>query len=74
MTVVQVHPDSASMEFHMEVAASAFSGFSDLLTLVGIDIYGRPSDKLLHQMRRKAELLGGATVAVHEPLAGFVRM
>ena len=28
VTVVQVHPDSASMEYHMTVAGPAFAGFA----------------------------------------------
>lgn len=74
MTVLQVHPDSASMEFHMEVAGPAFPGFKDLLRLLAIDIYGQASPKLLEQMRHKARMLGGATLAVHEPQAGFARL
>lgn len=73
MTIAQLHPDSASLEYHMEVAASAFAGFVDLVTLLTIDLYGAPSDTLLEQMRRKADLLGGARLAVHGSLAGFVR-
>jgi hypothetical protein len=74
MTVVQVHPDSASMEFHMNVAGSAFPKFSELLTLSRIDIYGKPSAKLLEQMRQKAQMLGDAALVVHEPHAGFIRL
>jgi quinol monooxygenase YgiN len=73
MTVMQVHPDSASMERHMEVAAPIFARFADLLELRTIDIYGSPSAKVVDQLQRKAELLGTATVSVHDRQAGFVR-
>jgi len=73
MTVIQVHPDSASMEGHMEVAASLFRRFSDLLTLLRIDIYGEPSDELVRRMREKGRMLGDAPVAVHRLHAGFTR-
>jgi hypothetical protein len=73
MTVLQVHPDSASMEFHMSVAGAEFAKVKDLLTLSAIDIYGRPSETLLDQMRQKAQLLGGAALAVHDLHAGFTR-
>jgi hypothetical protein len=73
MTVLQVHPDSASMERHMEVAGPVFARFADLLELHTIDIYGSPSEKVVAQLRRKAELLGTATVSVHDRQAGFVR-
>jgi quinol monooxygenase YgiN len=73
MTVLQIHPDSASMERHMEVAGPVFAKFADLLVLRTIDIYGSPSEKVVEQLRRKAELLGTATVAVHDREAGFSR-
>jgi hypothetical protein len=73
MTVLQIHPDSVSMEQHMRVAATAFATVKDLLSLSAIDIYGTPSEALLDLMRQKAQLLGGATLEVHELQAGFTR-
>jgi hypothetical protein len=73
MTVLQIHPDSASMEYHMRVAAAEFAKVQDLLSLSAIDIYGAPSEALLDLMRQKAHLLGGATLAVHDLHAGFTR-
>jgi quinol monooxygenase YgiN len=73
MTVVQVHPDSASMEFHMHAAAAIFPRFSPLLTLSRIDLYGDPSDELVRLMRQKGQMLGGAPVAIHRQLAGVTR-
>jgi quinol monooxygenase YgiN len=74
MTVVQVHPDSASMEYHMTVAGPAFAGFADLVTLSTLDAYGKPSEELLELLRRKVQLLGEATVTVHDLQAGFARI
>jgi hypothetical protein len=73
MTVVQVHPDSASMEFHMEVAGPAFSKFVELIKLSTMDVYGKPSDDLVEQIRQKIRMLGNGTVVVHELQAGFAR-
>jgi quinol monooxygenase YgiN len=73
MTVLQVHPDSASMERHMELAGPVFARFADLIDLRTVEIYGSPSEKVVEQLRQKAELLGAATVAVHERQAGFAR-
>jgi hypothetical protein len=73
MTVLQVHPDSASMERHMELAGPVFAKFADLVVLRTIDVYGSPSENVLEQLRRKADLLGTATVTVHDRQAGFVR-
>lgn len=74
MTVVQVHPDSESMEYHMKTAASAFPKFVELLKLSTMDIYGRPSEALLELIRQKVELLGDATIRVHDLHAGFFRL
>jgi hypothetical protein len=73
MTVIQVHPDSASMEFHMQAAAALFPRFAGLLTLSRIDLYGEPSETLVRLMRDKGRLLGGAPVIVHRMEAGFTR-
>jgi len=54
VTVLQIHRDAASAEFHMSVAAPAFEPFADLLALQRIDVYGAPSDALLGQLRSKA--------------------
>lgn len=73
MTVLQIHPDSASMERHMELAGPVFARFADLVVLRTVDIYGSPSEKVVEQLRRKAELLGTATVTVHDRQVGFAR-
>jgi hypothetical protein len=73
MTVVQIHPDSASLEYHMTVAGPAFAEFRDLVRLISIDIYGEPSDRLREMLIEKAKLLGNGTLAVHELQAGFGR-
>jgi len=73
MTVVHMHPDSASLEYHMEVAGPVFRRFVELITLSSIDIYGRPSEKVLRQLHEKARLLGRGTVEVHGLHAGFTR-
>jgi hypothetical protein len=73
MTVVHVHPDTASLEYHMEVAGPVFRRFVDLVTLSSIHIYGEPSEKLLRQAHEKAGLLGRGEVIVDALHAGFTR-
>ena len=74
MTVVAVHPDSASLEFHMDRGGAEFRKYADLIELLRIDIYGRVSDAVLERVHEKARMLGnGTTVAVHELYAGFAR-
>lgn len=74
VTLVAVHPDSASLEFHMEVAGPAFRKFADLINLLTIEVYGRPSDKVLEQLQQKAKMLGeSGNVTVDDLHAGFAR-
>jgi quinol monooxygenase YgiN len=73
MTVVHVHRDSASLEFHMDVAEPAFRRFVDLVTLTSITVYGEPSERVLEKLRGKARLLGGERVSVQRLHAGFTR-
>ncbi len=73
MTVVHVHRDSPSLELHMKVAGPLFPKFADFVKLLTIDVYGKPSDGVLEQLRNKAQMLGTGTVVVHERHAGFAR-
>ena len=73
MTVVAIHPDSASIEIHMDVGGPEFRKFADLIELRRIEIYGRVSDGVLERSHQKAQMLGNATVAIHELYAGFAR-
>jgi hypothetical protein len=73
MTVVHVHPDPASLDFHMDVAGPRFARFADLLTLSSIHIYGDPSQKAVRQLQEKLELLGAGELIVQPLHAGFTR-
>lgn len=72
MSVVAVHPDSASLELHMDVGGAEFRKLAHLLTLTGIECYGRPSERALEMLRAKAAALGdGPTVVSIGRFAGF---
>lgn len=74
MTVIAVHPDSASLEYHMEIAGAEFRKLARFVKLLTIEVYGQPSDKALRQLRQKAQMLGeGERVVVQEPQASFAR-
>jgi len=68
-----VHLDSASLEYHLEVAGPVFHRFVDLVTLSSIHIYGEPSARVLKQVHEKARLLGRDVVVVDTLHAGFSR-
>jgi hypothetical protein len=73
MTVVALHPDSASLELHLDAGTDEFGRFAELIELVRIEVYGRVSRGVLDRLHAKARLLGGGTVAVHDLHAGFAR-
>lgn len=75
MTVIAVHPDSDSLELHMEVGRSAFAGFADFIDMQAIEVYGEPSPRVMELLEDKAEMLGDAgRVEVHSPQGGFMRL
>jgi len=75
MTVVAVHPGSASLELHLDIGGAEFGKLAHLLTLTAIECYGRPSESSLDQLRRKAAALGdGGTVVSIGRFAGFAHL
>jgi hypothetical protein len=74
VTVLHVHPDSASLEYHLEVAGPLFRRFADLVTLSSIHVYGEPGVNVLKQLDEKARLLGGGAVEVAGWQSGFTRL
>ena len=75
VTVVQVHPDAASMEFHMGVVrergATAYAETLDSTT--HIQVFGTPSDAVVETLRVQAG--AGVPLSVHaEHLGGFTRI
>lgn len=73
MTVTAVHPDSASLELHLELGHERFRGLGPLLTLREIEVYGPISDQARSMLEQKATMLGGAGITVLNTHAGFAR-
>jgi quinol monooxygenase YgiN len=69
LCIVQVHPDSASMEFHMQVNAKHFATAFDWLDSMSGQYFGQISDALAAQLAKWDE--GFAHLPVH--VAGFTR-
>ena len=74
VTVVQIHPDAASMAFHMEtVAERAASAYAETLeATTGIQVFGKPSDAIVEMLRRQAGAGLPLSVMPHH-LGGFMR-
>ena len=73
MTIINIHPDSSSLEYHMKVGGPVFTKFKDLIRLLRIDIYGNLCDNLIEQLQKKAQMLGNGKVFIHRYYGGFGR-
>jgi len=73
MTVVAVHPDSASLELHLNIGGSEFRRVGEFISLREIEVFGEPSEAAVLQLREKAVSLGEASVVVRSLDAGFAR-
>jgi hypothetical protein len=74
VTVVQVHPDAASMEAHMEIVRErAMQAYAETLdATVRIQVFGLPTDAILEALRQQAG--NGVEISVNgEHLGGFTR-
>lgn len=71
MTVIQVHPDEDSLVLHLKLARERIAKAYDFLdATTRIEIYGRPSDALVDQIRQMGM---GAPIRFNVPTAGFSR-
>ena len=73
MTVVAVHPDTASLELHLGIGNEEFRKLGEMITLRQIRVFGPVSDRAREMLEQKAEMLGGS-VSVSERFAGFSRL
>jgi hypothetical protein len=74
VTVVQVHPDAASMEAHLEIvrerAQEAYAQTLD--ATVRIQVFGQPTQSILDTLQQQAS--AGVEISVNgEHLGGFTR-
>lgn len=73
MTSIQVHPDAASMELHMQVLGEnwdeSFGDYAQLLDIQSVEYYGSPAASAVSMDRER-----GLAVTVHPRyLGGFTR-
>ena len=73
MTCVAVHPDSASMAFHMDIGWERFRAFNEHIDQRSIDVYGDADESVLARLHGKIQMLGKGRVTVHHLHAGFAR-
>ena len=74
VTVVQVHPDAASMEAHMQIVRErAQAAYAETLdATVRVQVFGRPTQAIVEMLRQQAG--SGVEISVNgEHLGGFTR-
>ena len=74
VTVVQIHPDAASMEAHMEIVRErAQQAYAETLdATVRIQVFGQPTEAILETLRQQAG--DGVEISINgEHLGGFTR-
>jgi quinol monooxygenase YgiN len=71
MTVLQVHPDEASLLLHVQLAGDKIRQAYEFLDgTTQIEIFGEPSESLVGLL---TQMSMGAPVTYHRPVAGFER-
>lgn len=72
VAIVQVHPDAASMEFHMQVISEHLGGIGEWLEETESElIYGQPYEGMVEEFRAYAPRAPIIVLPVHE--GGFTR-
>jgi uncharacterized protein (DUF2126 family) len=71
--VVHAFPDGAAMVAHFEGSEERSRGASSLMVPVGFEVYGRPPDAAINQLRREANEAGIELDVLPEPAGGFLR-
>jgi hypothetical protein len=75
MAVVSVHPNSKSLERHVEIGAPEFKKLAPFLSLREIEVFGELSATAAELVRQKAAALGdNGVVTIHAEFAGFDRV
>jgi len=74
VSVVQIHPDAASMEFHMDIVADhARQAYAQTLeATTGIQVFGTPTENILRMLQQQAG--SGIPLSINPlHLGGFTR-
>jgi hypothetical protein len=70
-TTIMIHPDSESLEHHLQVARAKISRGIHIVQTRRIDLYGDPSDRLVAQLHQMSVASGSWPVIVKSYLQGF---
>jgi len=69
-TSIYVHPDVESFEQHMKLAATRIDRGAQLVSVVRIDVYGDPGERVVERLLQVSEATNGFPVAVKHHFYG----
>jgi hypothetical protein len=70
-TTIMIHPDSQSLEFHLQVAASRIQNGTQIVRTKHIELYGNVSEALIERLQLISESSGAWPLTVKRHLHGF---
>jgi len=73
MVVVAIHPDSDSLEYHLNTGNEKFRKFKEYIELQKIQVYGKITKSVIERLQKKAQMLGNGTVEIYNFYSGFSR-
>ncbi len=73
-TFVHLFADAAAMDLHFEGSQERSKAAFELMTPIGWEVYGEPSDEALGTMRQAATSAGVPLTIQPAYMAGFVRL
>ena len=70
-TTIMIHPDSQSLEFHLQVASSRIQHGVQIVRTKHIELYGNVSEALVERLQLVSESSGAWPITVKRHLHGF---
>jgi hypothetical protein len=70
-TTIQVHPDSESLEYHLDIARTKVNSGVQLVKVARVELYGKPNVGIVERLHSMSEISGGWPVIVKMTLHGF---
>ena len=70
-TTIMIHPDSDSLEYHLQVAATRISAGVSMVRTKHMELYGEVSEGLLSRLQTISQSSGSWPIDVKRHLHGF---
>lgn len=71
MSVLHIHRDSSSLEFHLRTVEPLLPKFAGLVRLLSIDVFGTVDNIVIGRLKQKGSVLGTGNIRFHRFLNGY---